>query len=51
MAWDILQEHFASTLDAKKSLLEDQLTALVKEKSEGAVTSVGRARMSALTDG
>jgi hypothetical protein len=41
-AWDILSTLHATSLGAKKSLLEDQLTELTKEKSEDIAAYCGR---------
>jgi hypothetical protein len=43
-AWDILSTLRATSLGAKKSLLEDQLTELTKEKSEDIAVHCGRAQ-------
>jgi hypothetical protein len=43
-AWDVLSTLHATSLGAKKSLLEDQLTDLTKEKSEDTAAYCGRAQ-------
>jgi hypothetical protein len=44
-AWDILQRLHATALGAKKRLLEEQLTALVKESGEDIASYGGRAQI------